>query len=328
MSTTDTARQVRKLGRSAGQGPARARRRGAGSGRMWTRLCPRRDPCVQRAGVRRAGAKCIWGRPPAVGDACGAFGTRLSVSDHVIPPAEGSAITYSPTRSRSSPRGAGPRGELDAYVDRAERPGGRRRPSRTWRRRRRTNRRLLIGGPGGGRRAVPHPRRRRGPARRAALPAGGHVAVVLNRSRAIRTTRSQEATRMTEPNTAAAVTPLRPPPVRQATLIRSNRAHTFGTFRPDRRDAVAAEALFPPAATGSERWFRAAPRRTGLRDVGRRTVVAWDAPARFVLTWSPTPVPTEVGRTSTTNNSPRTARRPAGIAPAPTPPAGHGSWTA
>jgi len=105
---------------------------------------------------------------------------------------------------------------------------------------------------------------------------------------------------MTEPNAVAAATPLRAPPVRQATIVRSDRAHTFDTFI----RTIGVWWPLQPFSAGRER----------VRDVtveqqlGGRvyetwddgTVVvwgellAWEPPSRFVMTWNGTPAVTEV----------------------------------
>jgi uncharacterized protein YndB with AHSA1/START domain len=96
------------------------------------------------------------------------------------------------------------------------------------------------------------------------------------------------------------VTPLRRPPVRQATLVRSDRAHTFDVFvrtigvwwpvQPISagRDRVR-EVTFEPRVGGRvyETW-------TDGTTVDWGTVIAWDPPARLVMTWTATPAPTEV----------------------------------
>jgi hypothetical protein len=96
------------------------------------------------------------------------------------------------------------------------------------------------------------------------------------------------------------VTPLRRPPVRQSTLVRCPAEHTFdafvrtiGTWWPARqfsagRDRVRSITL---------------ERRLGGRvyetwddgtEVDWGVLVDWEPPVRFVMTWTGTPVPTEV----------------------------------
>ncbi len=92
-----------------------------------------------------------------------------------------------------------------------------------------------------------------------------------------------EMTPSPEPTTAAAVTPVRRAPVRASTLVRSDAAHTFDTF---------------VRTIGA--WWPVDPFSAGRDRVHDGTVVswgeitAWDPPAGFTLTWTGTPVPTEV----------------------------------
>jgi uncharacterized protein YndB with AHSA1/START domain len=96
------------------------------------------------------------------------------------------------------------------------------------------------------------------------------------------------------------MTDLRPAPIRQATLVRGDRAHTFDTFV---RTIGVWWPLKPFSAGGDRVRDVVFERRLGGRvyetwDDG--TVVewgellAWEPPARFVLTWNQTPVVTEV----------------------------------
>ena len=104
---------------------------------------------------------------------------------------------------------------------------------------------------------------------------------------------------------AGTVTALRRPPVRQSVLVRSDRPHTFDTF-------VRTIGLWwpvTPFSAGKDR-VRAVTfeRRAGGRvyetwqdgtEMDWGEVLAWDPPARFVMTWNMTPVPTEVELTFT-----------------------------
>ena len=105
---------------------------------------------------------------------------------------------------------------------------------------------------------------------------------------------------MTAPADPAAVVPLRPPPVRQATTVRSDQAHTFDTF-------VATIGVWWPVTPFSRGGDRVRDvtieRHAGGRvyetwddgteaDWGR--ILVWDPPDRFVMTWENTPVATEV----------------------------------
>jgi uncharacterized protein YndB with AHSA1/START domain len=105
---------------------------------------------------------------------------------------------------------------------------------------------------------------------------------------------------MSEPNPAAAVTPLRRPPVRQAVLVRSDLAHTFDTFV----RTIGVWWPLKPFSAGGERVRDVTfEQRRGGRvyetwDDGTVVVwgelLAWEPPNRFVLTWNQTPVATEV----------------------------------
>jgi hypothetical protein len=100
---------------------------------------------------------------------------------------------------------------------------------------------------------------------------------------------------------AARTTPRRHrPPVRAATLVRSDIAHTFDVF-------VRTIGTWWPAHTfsaGKERVREiTVERRSGGRvyetwDDGTTVewgdVIAWDPPARFAMSWQGTPAPTEV----------------------------------
>jgi hypothetical protein len=94
--------------------------------------------------------------------------------------------------------------------------------------------------------------------------------------------------------------PLRPPPVRQATTVRSDQAHTFDTFvrtigvwwpvTPFSRggDRVR-DVTIEPCEGGRvyETWDDGSE-----SDWGR--ILAWDPPRRFLMSWENTPVATEV----------------------------------
>ena len=103
----------------------------------------------------------------------------------------------------------------------------------------------------------------------------------------------------------AAVLALKRPPVRQSVLVRSDRQHTFETFvrtlgtwwpvnpfssGKDRIRAV----TFEPEVGGRiyETW------QDGT-EVDWGEVLAWEPPARFVMSWNLTPVPTEIELTFT-----------------------------
>ncbi len=109
---------------------------------------------------------------------------------------------------------------------------------------------------------------------------------------------------MTHPGDTTVV-PLRRPPIRQATLVRSNQAHTFDVFV----KTIGAWWPVQPFSAGRER----------VRDVtfeqhlGGRvyetwddgstvdwgTVVTWEPPHRFAMTWLATGTATEVELTFT-----------------------------
>jgi uncharacterized protein YndB with AHSA1/START domain len=98
----------------------------------------------------------------------------------------------------------------------------------------------------------------------------------------------------------APVIPLRRPPVRQSTVVRSDREHTFDVFvrtigvwwpvNPFSagKDRVR-DVTIEPCTGGRvyETW------RDGTQ-VTWGELLAWDPPERFVMTWTMTPVPTEV----------------------------------
>ena len=99
---------------------------------------------------------------------------------------------------------------------------------------------------------------------------------------------------------AAPVTALRRPPVRQSTLVRSDVRHTFDTF-------VATIGIWWPVSPFSAGQDRVRDVTIDQRPGGRvyetwddgtevdwGELLAWEPPARFVMTWAMTPVPTEV----------------------------------
>lgn len=100
--------------------------------------------------------------------------------------------------------------------------------------------------------------------------------------------------------TLASVVPFRRPPIRQSTLVRSSVAHTFDTFV----RTIGMWWPVHPLSAGRERVRDVTfERRLGGRvyetwDDGTAVdwgeVVAWDPPARFVMTWAMTPAPTAV----------------------------------
>ena len=91
-----------------------------------------------------------------------------------------------------------------------------------------------------------------------------------------------------------------PPPVRQSTLVRSDLAHTFDTF------VRAIGAWWPtnPYSAGGPRTrdVTVEPRRGGRvyetwadgTTVEWGTVLGWQPPTRFVMSWVLTPEPTQV----------------------------------
>jgi uncharacterized protein YndB with AHSA1/START domain len=110
---------------------------------------------------------------------------------------------------------------------------------------------------------------------------------------------------MTSTTPRAEVTPLRRPPIRQATTVRSDRAHTFDVF------VATIGQWWPlqPYSAGKERVreVHVEPRLSGRVferwddgtecDWGR--LLAWEPPARLVMSWNMTPAPTEVELTFT-----------------------------
>ncbi|HXW44848.1 MAG TPA: SRPBCC domain-containing protein [Streptosporangiaceae bacterium] len=103
-----------------------------------------------------------------------------------------------------------------------------------------------------------------------------------------------------EPHGTRAVTALRRPPVRQATIVRAGIGHTFGTFV----STIGAWWPAQPFSAGKDRVRDVTiEQRSGGRvyetwndgtEIDWGTVTAWEPPARFVMTWTGTPAPTEV----------------------------------
>ncbi len=97
-----------------------------------------------------------------------------------------------------------------------------------------------------------------------------------------------------------AVTVLRRPPVRQATMVRAGIEHTFSAF------VTTISAWWPvqPFSAGKDRVDDVTIEQlTGGRvyetwddgtEVDWGTITAWEPPRRFVMTWTFTPAPTEV----------------------------------
>jgi uncharacterized protein YndB with AHSA1/START domain len=98
----------------------------------------------------------------------------------------------------------------------------------------------------------------------------------------------------------AAVTPLRRPPVRQSTLVRSDQEHTFDVFT----RTIGVWWPVNPFSAGKDRVrdVTIEPREGGRvyeswpdgTTVTWGEVLAWEPPQRFGMTWKMTPVPTEV----------------------------------
>ena len=98
----------------------------------------------------------------------------------------------------------------------------------------------------------------------------------------------------------APVVRLRRPPVRQSTMVRSDRQHTFDVFV----RTIGIWWPVNPFSAGKDRVrdVTIEPRAGGRvyetwRDGTQVTwgeLLAWEPPERFVMTWTMTPVPTEV----------------------------------
>jgi hypothetical protein len=107
-------------------------------------------------------------------------------------------------------------------------------------------------------------------------------------------------TRAEEPAGRAVVTALRRPPVRQSTLVRASARHTFETF------VTRIGAWWPvqpfSAGRGRVRDVTVEQRRGGRvyetwddgTEIDWGTLIAWEPPERFVMTWTGTPATTEV----------------------------------
>jgi hypothetical protein len=105
---------------------------------------------------------------------------------------------------------------------------------------------------------------------------------------------------MEEPSGRSVVTPLRRPPVRQSTVVRASVQHTFGTF------VTKIGAWWPVQAfsAGRDRVRDVTiEQRQGGRvyetwddgtEIDWGTLIAWEPPERFVMTWTGTPAATEV----------------------------------
>ncbi len=99
---------------------------------------------------------------------------------------------------------------------------------------------------------------------------------------------------------ATPVATLRRPPVRQSTTVRSDVQHTFEVFV----RTIGVWWPVDPFSAGKERVrdITVQPRAGGRvyetwddgTEVDWGELLAWEPPARFVLTWIMTPVPTEV----------------------------------
>ena len=112
-------------------------------------------------------------------------------------------------------------------------------------------------------------------------------------------------TRAEEPAGRAVVTPLRRPPVRQSTVVRAGVQRTFGTF------VTKIGAWWPvrpfSACRDRVREVTVEQRRGGRvyetwddgTEVDWGTLIAWEPPERFVMTWTGTPATTEVELTFT-----------------------------
>ena len=126
--------------------------------------------------------------------------------------------------------------------------------------------------------------------------------------------RATEGTTMTSATDPVqdTVLPLRPPPVRQATVVRSDPAHTFEVF------VATISAWWPvqPFSAGNERVREVTfEQRLGGRvyetwddgtTVDWGTVLVWEPPHRFAMTWLVTGTATEVELTFTALGPART----------------------
>ncbi|MFC5138834.1 SRPBCC domain-containing protein [Actinomycetospora rhizophila] len=110
---------------------------------------------------------------------------------------------------------------------------------------------------------------------------------------------------MTSTPPADTVTTLRRPPIRQSTTVRSGREHTFDVFV----STIGQWWPLQPYSAGKERvrTVHVEPRVGGRVherwDDGTECdwghLLAWEPPARLVMTWNMTPAPTEVELTFT-----------------------------
>lgn len=107
------------------------------------------------------------------------------------------------------------------------------------------------------------------------------------------------------PERTGTVTTLRRPPVRQSVVVRSDAAHTFGTFV---RTIGIWWPVRPFSAGGDRVCDVTVEQQVGGRvyetwDDGSQvdwgTLLVWEPPARFAMTWTSTPAPTEVELTFT-----------------------------
>ena len=104
----------------------------------------------------------------------------------------------------------------------------------------------------------------------------------------------------TRDSAQATVTPLRRPPVRQSTVVRSDLNHTFEVFV----RTIGSWWPVQPFSAGQDkvRDVTIEPRAGGrvyeTRQDGTTVtwgeLLAWEPPERFVMTWTFTPAPTEV----------------------------------
>jgi len=103
-----------------------------------------------------------------------------------------------------------------------------------------------------------------------------------------------------DPGRRAAVTPLRRPPVRQSVVVRAPQRRTFDTF------VATIGAWWPvqPFSAGKDQIREVTvERRAGGRvyetwadgtELDWGELLAWEPPERFTMTWTGTPLPTEV----------------------------------
>ena len=105
---------------------------------------------------------------------------------------------------------------------------------------------------------------------------------------------------MSQPRQPDQVTALRRPPVRQSTMVRSDPRHTFETFV---RTIGAWWPAVPFSAGQDQVRDVTVEQRPGGRvyetwadgtELDWGELLAWEPPERFIMTWTGTPVPTEV----------------------------------